>query len=655
MNNPEKKTTFLQKMMRRTGGWYLLIVVLITQFFSGFGAIAANYSIQVNAEFSPGELTALARFIGAGLLVVNLLALGIIYVSHGSVREKLNRWQKEREYSQRKDDLLVWNQLTSLAWRYSLFIFIAGIFITILPAVFFQVTVLKITLDQIIYTLLGSFAALLGSSTLSLLLLDHFLKPAYEVLYPQEASDELQIRTRGISISIKLQAVILAIILTSILLVAPIGYHQTAKALETGDPSVLGAMQAQSLVVAFLTILFGALLSALFARSVSAPLQELVQTFNKIEGGDLKQRASITTPDETGELTVYFNRMVSRLDELQDGLESQIAMRTEQLEATSEVGRAISSILDPDILINEVANLITERLGYYYAAIFLISPDGRWAELKSATGEAGKELQAKKHRLSIAGKSMVGSAINLREARIAHDVGLEAVRFDNPLLPDTRSEIALPLVVGGNVLGALDAQSTEANAFDENVTETLEAMANQVAIALQNAHTFQKSQQALKEIRASQKMQLSKAWTDTLDSQGDLEFLLGEKSQLGDAALNVPLALRDQIIGEITLDSGSDWSAEDQDWVESVATQAALALENARLLEESQQVALQERLVAEITSKIWSSNTTDGILKIALKELGSALGASEAIIELAIPEDFEEDSSNDMENKSHGA
>ena len=309
----------------------------------------------------------------------------------------------------------------------------------------------------------------------------------------------------------------------------------------------------------------------------------------------------------------------------------------------------------PDILINEVANLITERLGYYYAAIFLISPDGRWAELKSATGEAGKELQAKKHRLSIAGKSMVGSAINLREARIAHDVGLEAVRFDNPLLPDTRSEIALPLVVGGNVLGALDAQSTEANAFDENVTETLEAMANQVAIALQNAHTFQKSQQALKEIRASQKMQLSKAWTDTLDSQGDLEFLLGEKSQLGDAALNVPLALRDQIIGEITLDSGSDWSAEDQDWVESVATQAALALENARLLEESQQVALQERLVAEITSKIWSSNTTDGILKIALKELGSALGASEAIIELAIPEDFEEDSSNDMENKSHGA
>jgi len=150
-------------------------------------------------------------------------------------------------------------------------------------------------------------------------------------------------------------------------------------------------------------------------------------------------------------------------------------------------------------------------------------------------------------------------------------------------------------------------------------------------------------------------MQLSKAWTDTLDSQGDLEFLLGEKSQLGDAALNVPLALRDQIIGEITLDSGSDWSAEDQDWVESVATQAALALENARLLEESQQVALQERLVAEITSKIWSSNTTDGILKIALKELGSALGASEAIIELAIPEDFEEDSSNDMENKSHGA
>jgi len=654
MNNSAERTSYFLKALQRTGGWYLIIAIVTTQFFSSFGAIAANYSIQINAEFTPTQLAALTKFVATGLLVTNILVLAIIYVLYSDVREKLNLW-RNRKISPPKthDDIRVWNQITSLAWRYSLFLFIASIFITITPVLIFQASVLKVTTDQIIYTLLGSFAAILGNSALSLLLLDHFLKPAYEVLYPQDAGGR-HIRARGISISAKLQSVILALILTSILLVAPIGYHQTVKALETGDPSVLRTMQIQSLIVALLAILFGALLSALFARSVSAPLQQLVQTFNKIEEGDLKQRASIVAVDETGELTIYFNRMVSRLDELQSSLEAQIMMRTEQLRATSEVGRVISSILDPDELIEKIVNLITERLGYYYAAIFVISSDGYWAELRSATGEAGQELQAKKHRLSIAGKSMVGSAISLREARIAHDVGSEAVRFDNPLLPNTRSEIALPLIVGGHVLGALDAQSTEENAFDEEVAETLQGMANQVAVALENARLFQETQEALREIRASDQIQLSKAWSEALDTQGNLEFSIGEKSSSEESFLNVPLALRDQIIGEITLEGGLDWTTEDQGWVEAVATQAALALENARLLEESQQVALQERLVAEITSKIWSSNTTDSILKIAVKELGSALGASEAVIELKILKESEENLSDHMENKSHG-
>jgi len=167
-------------------------------------------------------------------------------------------------------------------------------------------------------------------------------------------------------------------------------------------------------------------------------------------------------------------------------------------------------------------------------------------------------------------------------------------------------------------------------------------MANQVAIALENARLFQEAQKALKEIRTNQQTQLSAAWSDALeDSPDSLEFSSGEKPISEEFSLNIPLALRDQVIGEITLDGNEDWTNEDQGWVEAIATQAALALENARLLEDSQQVALQERLVAEITSKIWSSNTTDGILKIALKELGSSLGATEGSIELNIQEDLD--------------
>ena len=636
MNTSLEKTSFLQKTLQRTGGWYLIIAIVITQVFSSFGFIAADYSIQVNAEFTSEQLEILINILVIGRFLTNLLMLIIIYFSYGNVRKKLNLWKKgEKNFSTEHEDIRAWNQITSLAWRYSLLFLVTSIFVTIIPESLFQIIRLEVERDQVIYTLLGNFAAILGNSALSLLLLDFFLKPTYTILLPKNIGGH-HIRTRRVGISIKLQSVILALVLTSILLIAPIGYHQTVEALGSNNSPLLRMMQIQSLVVSVLTIIFGILLSALFAHSVSSSLRELIQTFNKIEAGDLKQRAKATAPDEIGELAIYFNSMVSRLDELQSSLETQIKRRTEHIKASSDVGRAVSSILDPDELIKEIVNLITERLGYYYAAIFIISPDGSWAELKGATGEAGMKLKEKKHRLSLVGKSMVGSAISSRETHIAHDVGKEAVRFDNPLLPHTRSEIALPLIVGGHVLGALDAQSTEENAFDKEIVETLQGMANQVAIALENARLFQETQQALREIRANQQTQLSTDWSETLDTQGGLGYSIGEKLSDESSILNTPLTLRNQIIGKITLEGDSEWTSEEQEWVETVATQAALALENARLLEESQQVALQERLVAEITSKIWSSNTMDGILKTATKELGRALGASEAIIELNI-------------------
>ncbi len=636
MNNSSEKNSPYLKILQRTGGWYLIIVIFVTQIFSIFGVVAARYSIHVNAEFSTAQSIATIKFIAVALLLTNLLALLIVYFLYSNVRKKLNDWRDNKEPAlTTRDDISIWNQITSLAWRYSLILLSLTVVFFIIPETLFQIFQLGADKDQVIYTLLGNSAAILGSSTLSLLLLDNFLKPTYEILLPRDTKRK-HIKTRGVGISIKLQSVIFALIVTSILLIAPIGYHQTTKALETNDPAVLQTMQIQSLVVAILIIIFGFLLSALFARSVYTPLADLIQTFNQIEKGDLKQRATVTAPDEIGELSIYFNSMVSRLDDLQSHLEAEIEVRTEQLKATSDVGRAISSILDPDELIDEVVNLITERLGYYYAAIFIISPDSSWAELKAATGEAGVALKAKKHRLSLGGGSMVSSAISSREAHIAHDVGSEAVRFNNPLLPHTHSEIALPLIAGGHILGALDAQSTEENAFGENVVETLQGMAHQVAVALENARLFQESQQALREIRASQQAQLSAAWSEKLETQGELSFSTGKKSTEESTILNVPLALRDQVIGEIMLEGNAEWTAEDGDWIEAVATQAAIALENARLLEDSQQVALQERLIAEITSKIWSSNTIDGILKVAIKELGNALGATEAIIELNV-------------------
>jgi GAF domain-containing protein len=282
-------------------------------------------------------------------------------------------------------------------------------------------------------------------------------------------------------------------------------------------------------------------------------------------------------------------------------------------------------------------NLISDRFGYYYAAFFLIDSSGRWAELKGATGEAGRTLKIQGHRLEVGGQSMVGTTISTRQARIALDVGKEPARFENPLLPETRSEIALPLIVGDRVLGALDVQSKQEAAFYSDDIETLQGMANQVAIAIENARLFQETQRNLEELRVAHRHYLAEAWAETGRESGQYEYVAGnepaDQTQKNET-VSVPLVLRDQTIGRLSLEGGQEWTPEERTLIESVATQAALALENARLLEESRQLALRERLAAEIIGKIWSSSNADIILQTAIKELGRALRADEAIIEI---------------------
>ena len=174
--------------------------------------------------------------------------------------------------------------------------------------------------------------------------------------------------------------------------------------------------------------------------------------------------------------------------------------RAEQLSTAAEVSRTAISVLNPDDLILQSVELIRERFarstGVYYAALFLIDESGRWARLRHATGEAGRTLLQREHKLEVGGTSMVGWATANRRARIALDVGAESVRFANPLLPETRSEMALPLVVGDTVLGALDVQSTISGAFAEADVAVLQTMADQIAIAIRNAQLLADTQRA---------------------------------------------------------------------------------------------------------------------------------------------------------------
>jgi GAF domain-containing protein/HAMP domain-containing protein len=373
---------------------------------------------------------------------------------------------------------------------------------------------------------------------------------------------------------------------------------------------------------------------------ILAPLRKISRFAENITRKDTQTELRLKTGDEFEHVAQTLTQMAQAVNQTREDLENLVSQRTAQLQASNEVAKVATSILDPDTLINNVVNLITKSFGYYYAAIFLTSDDGRWAEIKDATGTAGEALKARRHKLQVGGNSMVGSAISSKEAHIALDVGDAPARFNNPLLPNTRSEIALPLIVADHIIGAMDVQSVKEADFMPEDISTLQNMANQVAIALENARLFREMNDSLDELKQANREYVTSAWGERLKS-GKMEHATHPNLPAIEAGetirgIDISLNLREQSIGQISLEVDKEWDTEDQTWVEALATQVAISLENSRLLEESQQAALRERLSASIIQKVWSANNIDAIIQTAVRELGRSLDASEVKIELKV-------------------
>jgi GAF domain-containing protein/HAMP domain-containing protein len=639
--NPNRTQTepFSYRLLKRMGGKYLILATLATQVLTNLLIVPLAAVIQSNANLNADQFSA---SVWMTLLLVSIsnavLLLSVFLMSRNAYR-RLEQYRRQQTLSRNTtEEHNAWREITALPWRYSLAAILTSFLIVMAPLIAYQYFALQLNTDQIGYAVLGGTVSAFAIVAAGAIGIERLLLPAGEILLP--TSFEAQIKNiGGLRIRAKLLALTLALIVIGISVIGPIGYHEIVEITKGKELDIaLLEFQGQSLLASALVLAFAAGLTFMAAKAFSDPYRQLVTVFQKVEQGDLKQRARVVASDEAGELEIHFNQMVSRLEVLQNSLEQLVAERTAQLAAVNEVGRAISAILDPDELIEKVVNLITNRFGHYYSAIFLLEPTGKWAELKSATGEAGRVLREARHRLAVDSKSMVGTAVSQKQARIALDVGAEPVRFNNPLLPYTRSEIALPLMVGERVLGVLDVQSTREAAFGHEDIETFQNMANQVAVALENAHLFQETNQRVQELQTAQRQYLREAWTSLAASE-HLEYGVGDETlSTTETALSVPLTLRDEVIGQIDLSGDREWSPEERTWVESVATQAAIALENARLMEDSRKQAGIERTVAEITSRVWSANTIDGILQTAAKEIGRALNVSEATIELNVEE-----------------
>jgi GAF domain-containing protein len=386
---------------------------------------------------------------------------------------------------------------------------------------------------------------------------------------------------------------------------------------------------------------------------LAVPLVNLTGTATRIAGGEMDLQAVVAGPREVTSLATAFNSMTQQLRTLIGSLEQRVVERTtelakaseslshrvNQLQASAEVSRAAASQTDPEQLVPQVVELIQQRFEFYYVGLFLADADNHNAVLQYGTGtgsarEAGRVMKEHGHRLEIGGESMVGWVCANKQARIALDVGQDAVRFVNPLLPDTHSEMALPLRAGERVIGALDVQSTQMSAFDESDITVLQGMADQVTVALENARLLQQTQAALKEIEATNRLLVREGWKGYLEQKTSrrAEFL-ATSDQVQDprqvkaasqaAPLTIPLELRGQPLGRLTLrrEGNRTWSEEETQLIQTIAVQTMLAAENARLIEETQRTLGETRALYESSREITSAGEMSDVLAAVLNNL----------------------------------
>ncbi len=386
-----------------------------------------------------------------------------------------------------------------------------------------------------------------------------------------------------------------------------------------------------------------------FAYYLAKPIISLRDLANRISKGDFNARVTdIPRTRELAELALDLNIMTENLSELIGDLERRVAERTagltkksDQLRAASYIARQTADAQDLASILDIVVSLITDQFGYYHAGIFLINETGDEATLQAASSQGGKRMLERGHSLIVGSQGVVGYAAAQKRARIALDVGTDPVFFNNPDLPMTRSEVALPLLIRNKVLGVLDIQSDQPQAFGAEDIDILQTLADQVAVAIDNARLLGETQAALMQLESVSTIRTRDAWSQKLQEQTRAFTYTplgmraeGSSNEADGSSLKASITLRGQKIGSITLKRRADthWNKLDEDLINEVANQVGLATDNLRLLEDAQQRAKQEQTIGELATRFSQSLDIDSLLQVAARELGQLPDVAEVSV-----------------------
>ena len=666
VNSTYQPNNHTDTRLARQGGSSVLRTQLGAQLISVLlGPWLGYYFIYVTASLSTNQMIRFMVSLSIGLALMNIAHFLYAYFVSRRARAYLDHLYKNKPLPEGSEKLTAWNEASLFPRRSALAQFLFSLLLIIIPVVWYMQFSASITTPQMIYMAIGCFISALVVIIFGFLFLEGRLTQIREILLP----DETAVRKLRFAMSqrTKQYFAIGNIVLVALLTIGGIGYERILALFVPGAnaTAIFSTFRLNVILIGILLFGLSLFLASRLVLSIANPTREIIRIMDQVRQGDFSEKARILTSDDMAGLTIRFNQLTEQLYTTQTTLGRQVEERTasleqrsRQLQAAAQVAREATSLQDLNTVLNLTVNLISEQFGFYHAGLFLIDDTGEYAVLQAASSEGGKKMLARGHRLLIGQQGIVGNAAYYKKPRIAMDVGADRAYFNNPDLPLTRSEAGIPLIVRNKVIGVLDIQSTEEAKFTSGDIEVLQILADQVALAIQNARLFTESQDAIQKLEVVTAENVRRAWRSGSRNVknayrytgGGLTTAVKDHTKISfvddpSNYLQIPILLRGQQLGVISLHrkGNTPWSESDRSLVNEISNQIGLALENARLVQATQFKAEREQTLSQMTARIRETLDVDVVLQTAIREIKQSFNLDRAEVRLKLVEPGKED------------